>query len=127
MMILKKEVKEILKEMIECMKKDYTEEGEGVFEDLDTEVDKDETIEAIRYISRLRKISILKKLPLEEWRQHELVDLIIHYDIYVDDMIEHSNDVYQVRNYLYGIDDFIRLGKYEEYYTCGLEELKRDN
>ncbi len=126
-MLLKEEIKEILKEMTECMNKDYTKDNEEVFEDIIIDVEKDEVIEAIRYISQLRKISILKKLPLEEWRKNELIDLINHYEIYTDDIIEHANDIYEVRNYLYDVDNFIKLGKYEEYYTPSLEEMKRDS
>ena len=63
---------------------------------------------------RLRKISILKKLPLKEWTSWELEDLIYEYDIYY--LFARLNE------FPVSIREFLYNGLYE---SCSLfEELK---
>lgn len=59
--------------------------------------------------SKLRKVSILRNLPYEEWTKEELLDLIEEYDFYI--MIENSK---RKTRYL-SISEFATNGEYERY------------
>lgn len=58
---------------------------------------------------KLRKVSILRNLPYEEWTKEELLDLIEEYDFYI--MIENSK---RKTRYL-SISEFATNGEYERY------------
>lgn len=58
---------------------------------------------------KLRKVSILKNLPYEEWTKEELLDLIEEHDFYI--MIENSK---RKTRYL-SISEFATNGEYERY------------
>ena len=59
--------------------------------------------------SKLRKVSILKNLPYEEWSKEELLDLIEEHDFYI--MIENSKN----KTRYFSITDFATNGEYERY------------
>lgn len=59
--------------------------------------------------SKLRKVSILRNLPYEEWTKEELLDLIEEHDFYI--MIENSK---RKTRYL-SISEFATNGEYERY------------
>lgn len=59
--------------------------------------------------SKLRKVSILKKLPYEEWSKEELLDLIEEHDFYM--MIQNSKN----KTRYFSISDFATNGEYERY------------
>ena len=80
---------------------------------------KKETIDTMtRYerlsYKRLRKISILKNLPLKDWTNFELEDLIYEYDIYF--LFAKINEI------PVSIREFLHNGLYE--YNSMFEELK---
>lgn len=58
---------------------------------------------------KLRKVSILRNLPYEEWTKEELLDLIEEHDFYI--MIENSK---RKTRYL-SISEFATNGEYERY------------
>lgn len=58
---------------------------------------------------KLRKVSILKNLPYEEWSKEELLDLIEEHDFYI--MIENSKN----KTKYFSISDFATNGEYERY------------
>ena len=68
-------------------------------------------------IERLRKIEILKKIPLNEWTSWELYDLIFDYEIYF--LICNSNNDKPVSIYKY-----LYSGIYEK--KSVYEDLKSD-
>lgn len=57
----------------------------------------------------LRKVSILKNIPFEEWSKEELLDLIEEHDFYI--MIENSKN----KTRYFSISDFATNGEYERY------------
>lgn len=59
--------------------------------------------------SKLRKVSILKNLPYEEWSKEELLDLIEEHDFYM--MIQNSKN----KTRYFSISDFATNGEYERY------------
>jgi len=59
--------------------------------------------------SKLRKVSILKNLPYEEWSKEELLDLIEEHDFYM--MIQNSKN----KTSYFSISDFTTNGEYERY------------
>lgn len=59
--------------------------------------------------SKLRKVSILRNLPYEEWTKEELLDLIEEHDFYI--MIENSKR----RTRYLSISEFATNGEYERY------------
>ena len=69
--------------------------------------------------SKLRKVSILRNLPYEEWTKEELLDLIEEHDFYI--MIENSK---RKTRYL-SISEFATNGEYERYSL--FEEYRRLN
>ena len=58
---------------------------------------------------KLRKVSILRNLPYEEWTKEELLDLIEEHDFYI--MIENSK---RKTRHL-SISEFATNGEYERY------------
>ena len=65
-------------------------------------------------IEKLRKISILKNLPLKEWTNLELEDLIYEYEIYFQ--------FSRIKDKPVSINEFLYNGLYE--YNSMFEELK---
>ena len=73
---------------------------------------KKETIDTMtRYerlsYEKLRKISILKKLPFKEWTSYELEDLIYEYDIYYK--------FTRLKEFPISIHEFLNKGLYEHF------------
>lgn len=67
-------------------------------------------------ISHLRKIEILKNMPLIKWKKSEILDFIEHYMIYFN---KNKNS-----EKILSMEEFLNLGEYKVYYRKEIEELK---
>ena len=71
----------------------------------------------INRVLNLRKIEILKKIPIVKWSKGEILDFIEHYMIYFNQCRLSDN--------LLSMEEFLVLGEYKQFYRTEIEEIKR--
>ena len=67
-------------------------------------------------LKHLRKIEILKDIPLIKWNKHEILDFLEHYILYFN---KNRNS-----EKLLSMEEFLNFGEYKIYYKKEIEDLK---